>query len=169
VTVDAAFVVLLVLLALAVAAAWWKGRLPLVWAGLKQTGQTLRTMWFRILLGMALGGFIQVLVPNASIAEWLGPSSGLKGILIGSYIGLFVSGGPYVMMPVVASIYESGAGPGPVIALMSGGLLSVQGLITWYIPLLGVRLSVAKYIICLFVPPLIGVAGGAVFQMLKLG
>ncbi|MBI2850884.1 MAG: permease [Chloroflexi bacterium] len=165
---DTALLILLVLLALAIIAAFWKGRWTLVWAGLKQTGRTLKAMWFRILLGMALGGFIQVLVPSASIAEWLGPASGLKGILIGSYVGLFLSGGPYVILPVVAAIYKAGAGAGPVIALLAGGLLSVQGLITWYIPFLGVRLSLAKYVVCLFVPPLVGLAGGAVFGLLNL-
>ena len=166
---DIALLIIIVLLAIAITVAFWKGRWPLVWAGLKQTGYTLQSMWLRILLGMALGGFIQVLVPSASIAEWLGPTSGLKGILIGSYTGLFLSGGPYVILPVVASIYKAGAGAGPVIALLAGGMLSVQGLITWYIPFLGVRLSLAKYIICFFVPPIVGLAGGAVYQLLNLG
>ena len=165
---DVALLVLLVLLTIAIITAFWKGRLPLVWAGLKQSGQTIKSMWFRILIGMTLGGFIQVLVPSTVVAEWLGPTSGLKGILIGSYIGLFISGGPYVILPVIASIYESGAGAGPTIALMTGGLLSIQGLFTWYIPLLGVRLSMAKYVVCLFVPPLVGLAGDAVFQLLNL-
>ena len=166
---DTALFIIIVLLIIAFAATFWKGRWPLILTGLRQTGRTLRSMWFRILLGMMLGGFLQVLVPSASIAEWLGPASGLKGILIGSYIGFFISGGPYVIMPVIASIYGAGAGAGPTIALMTGGLLSVQGLITFYVPMLGVRLSLANYIICLFVPPLVGLAGGAVFHLLNIG
>ena len=167
--IDPAFLILLVLLALAFTGTYLKGRMPLVVTGIKQTGRTLKSMWFRILLGMALGGFIQVVVPSASIAEWLGPSSGLKGILIGSYIGLFVSGGPYMIMPIIASIYQAGAGPGPTIALMTGGLLSIQGLFSFYIPILGVRLSLSNYLVALFVPPLVGLAGGAVFHLLNLG
>lgn len=166
---DIALLILLVLLTISLVAAYWKGRWPLILAGLTQTGHTLRSMWLRILLGMALGGFIQVVVPSASIAHWLGPASGLKGILIGSYIGLFVSGGPYVIMPVIASIYAAGAGAGPTIALMTGGLLGIQGLFTFYIPILGVRLSLANYIVALFVPPLVGLTGGAVFHLLNLG
>ena len=166
---DLALLIMIVLLVFAIAAAFWKGRLPLVWAGLKQTGYTLKSMWLRSLLGMMLGGFIQVLVPSASIAEWLGPASGLKGILIGAYTGFFLSGGPYVVLPVVASIYKAGAGAAPIIALLAGGMLNVQGLITWYIPFLGVRLSLAKYIVAVFVPPLIGMAGGAVYQLLNFG
>jgi len=160
--------ILVTLLMIAIVAALWKGGWQLLWAGLKQTGHTLKSMWFRVLLGMLLGGFIQVLVPTDFIAQWLGPASGLKGILIGSYVGLFVSGGPYVVMPVIAAIYHAGAGPGPIIALLSGGMLAVQGLITWQIPLMGMRLSLAQYIVLLFVPPILGLAGGALYQLLHL-
>jgi uncharacterized membrane protein YraQ (UPF0718 family) len=166
---DFALLILIVLLAIALAAAFWKGRWQLILAGLKQAWNTIRTMWLRIILGMALGGFIQVVIPSASIAHWLGPASGIKGILIGSYIGLFVSGGPYVIMPVIASIYAAGAGPGPTLALMTGGLLGIQGLFTFYIPILGLRLSIANYIVALFVPPLVGLTGGLVFHLLGFG
>lgn len=164
---DIALLILVVLLTMVVTVTFWKGRWQLLWAGLKQTGRTFKSMWLRILLGMTLGGFIQVLVPGALIAEWLGPASGLKGILIGSYVGLFLSGGPYVILPVIAAIYKAGAGAGPIIALLAGGMLSVQGLITWDIPFLGVRLASARYVIGLFVPPILGLAGGAVFQLLN--
>lgn len=166
--IDIALVILIVLLTAAIVAAFWKGRWQLIWSGLKQTGRTFRTMWFRILLGMMLGGFIQVLVPSAAIAEWLGPASGLKGILIGSYVGLFLSGGPYVILPIIAAIYHAGAGPGPIISLLAGGMLAIQGLFAWHIPLLGTRLALAQYVLCLFLPPIIGLAGGAVFQLLNL-
>jgi len=166
--VDPAMKILLVMLAAAIGIATLKGGWPLIRAGLQQTGRTLNSMWFRILLGMALGGFIQVLVPSTLIADWLGPASGLKGILIGSYAGLFLSGGPYVILPVVAAIYEAGAGAGPIISLLSGGLLSVQGLFAFYIPILGLRLSLTQYLVYLFIPPLLGLAGGAVFHLLGI-
>lgn len=165
---DIALLTLIILLTLAIVAAFWQGRWPLLWAGLKQTGRTFRLMWLRILLGIAFGGLIQVLVPRNLIGEWLGPASGLKGILIGSYVGLFVSGGPYVILPVIASIYHAGAGPGQVISLMAGGMLNIQGVITWDIPFFGLRLSLATYIVSLFLPPLIGLAGGALFHLLNL-
>ena len=164
--IDVALLTLIVLLTACIVIALWKGRWSLLWSGLQQAGRSFRMMWARVLLGMLLGGFIQVLIPKELIAQWLGPASGLKGILIGSYIGLFVSGGPYVIMPIIASVYHAGAGPGPVIALLSGGMLAIQGLITWQIPLLGLRLSIAQYIVLLFFPPVLGLAGGALFQIL---
>lgn len=164
--IDTVLLVLITMLTLAIAATYWKGRWVLVWEGIKKAGGTFRMIWFRILLGVTLGGLIQVLLPGPLIAKWLGPAAGIKGILIGSYVGLFLSGGPYVVLPVIASIYKAGASSGAIIALLAGGLLQVQSLISFHIPFLGVRLPLARFIICLMVPPVVGLAGGAIYQLL---
>ncbi len=165
---DISLLILLVMFAIAVTLTLWKGRWQLLWSGLKQTGRTLRGVWFRVLLGMTLGGFIQVLIPSSSIAAWLGPASGLKGILIGSYLGLFLSGGPYMILPIIVAILRAGAGPGQIIALLAGGMLGVQEFITWNVPFLGMRLALSRYIISFSVPPLVGLAGGALYRLLNL-
>lgn len=163
---DISLLVLIVLLSLAVFFAYRKGGLPTVLLGLKQTRNTFKSMWIRILLGITLGGFIQVLIPSALIAEWLGPASGIKGILIGAYVGVFGGGGPYVMLPIIVAIYQAGAGEGPIIALLTGQMLGIQNLLTWQIPLLGSRIALSRYIACLLVPPLVGLAGGAIYQLM---
>jgi uncharacterized membrane protein YraQ (UPF0718 family) len=133
--------------------------------GLKRSGQLINTVWLRLLLGFTLGGLIQVLIPRAVIAKWLGKTSGLKGILIGSYIGIIMPGGPWVSFPLIASIYKAGAGVGPVIALLTGrAVLSIQMMILWQIPFLGIEIPIAKFIACLLLPPLVGLAGAALFQ-----
>ncbi len=152
---------------LAIVAAFWKGRWQLVISGFKQASRTVRLIWLRLLLGITLGGLIRVLIPSTLIAEWLGPASGLKGILIGSYTGLLMGGGPYVTLPIVASIYTAGAGVGPTIALLaSTSLVSLQPLFTWQIPFLGTKIALIRYIVCLFIPPFIGLAGNAIYQLL---
>ncbi|MBI2979379.1 MAG: hypothetical protein HYY41_00870 [Chloroflexi bacterium] len=165
---DLSLLILLVMMLMAIVIAFWKGRWQLLISGFKRAAFTLKTMWLRILLGMVLGGLIQVLVPTALIAEWLGPASGLKGILIGSYAGIIVvGGGPYVTLPILLSLYRAGAGVGPIIALLASvNLLSMQGLFVWQIPFLGTKLSLTRYFISLFIPPLIGLAGGAIYQIL---
>ena len=127
----------------------------------------MNAVWLRLLLGFTLGGLVRVLIPSALIAKWLGQTSGLKGILIGSYIGVIMLGGPYVTLPVIASIYSAGAGVGPVIALLTGPtLLGIQMLVVWQIPFLGVEIPLARYIACLLIPPLVGLAGAAVFRIM---
>jgi uncharacterized membrane protein YraQ (UPF0718 family) len=104
------------------------------------------------------------------IAKWLGRTSGLKGILIGSYISIIMPGGPWVSFPVIASIYKAGAGVGPVIALLTGrSVLGIQMLVLWQIPFLGLEIPLAKYIACLVIPPIVGLAGAAVFRKIPMG
>lgn len=163
---DKTLLLLGALVVIAVIAALSIGGWHLTFDGLKQTGQLLNTVWLRLLLGFTLGGLVQVVIPSELIAKWLGHTSGLKGILIGSYIGVLMPGGPYVSLPVIASIYRAGAGIGPIIALLTGrALLGIQLLVVWQIPFLGVGIPLAKYIACLFIPPLVGLAGAAVFRM----
>ncbi len=127
---DKTLLVMAALVLIAVAVASSTGGWQLALDGLKQAGQLANTVWLRLLLGFTLGGLIQVLIPKALIAKWLGHTSGLKGIFIGSYIGIIMPGGPFVSLPVIASIYRAGAGVGPVIALLTGrGLLGIQMLL----------------------------------------
>ncbi len=164
---DITLVVLITLLVVAVVAAFWKGGWQLTGLGLVQAGRLIETVWLRLLIGLTLGGLIQVLIPRAVIARWLGPTSGIKGIIIGSYTGIILGGPPYVCLPVVASLYVAGAGAGPIIALLTGNsLLGIQNLIAWQIPFLGVGIPLSKYIVCLFVTPIVGFVGSLVFKLL---
>ncbi len=164
---DKTLLFLVVLVLIAAAATFWKGRWQLLFSGFKQTANIFKSMWFRILLGITFGGFIQVLIPGPLVAEWLGPASGLKGILIGSYVGIIMSGPPFVMLPIIASIYKAGAGVGPIIALLTGqGLIGLEMLIVWQIPFFGVELPLARYIVSLFIPPFAGLVGAAVFRLM---
>ena len=164
---DTTFLFLVALVLMAAAVAFWRGGLDLTLLGLTRAGDLVQSVWLRLVLGFTLGGLVRVLIPSALIARWLGHTSGLKGILIGSYIGIIVPGGPYVTMPIIASIYSAGAGVGPVIALLTGrGLLGIQVLIVWQIPFLGMEISLARYLACLFVPPLVGLIGAAVFRFI---
>jgi uncharacterized membrane protein YraQ (UPF0718 family) len=166
--IDVALVVLCALVLLALALSLWKGGWQLTFSGLTRSVQIVEKVWLRLLLGFFLGGCIQVLIPKELVSKWLGSGSGLKGIFIGSYLGIFAAGGPYVWMPVVASIYKSGANIGPVISMITArGILGFQMLVVWQIPFFGVELSMARYIPCLAVPPIVGLLGQAVFSTLN--
>ena len=148
-----------------IAVVWRGGWAQLVMA-LKQAGRTMRMVWPRLLMGLTLGGLIQVLIPTSLVVQWLGPASGLKGILIGAYLGILLTGGPFVQLPIIASIYQAGAGAGPVIALLTAGnLLSLPMFFSWHIPFFGFRLASAQYIVALVAAPLIGLLGALVFRV----
>jgi hypothetical protein len=47
-------------------------------------------------------------------------------------------------------------------------MLSLPSILTWEIPFLGAKIAVTRYLVCFFVPPLIGLAGAAVYQLLTM-
>ncbi len=166
---DITLLILILMVAIAIVTALWKGRWRLIALGFKQAGHTFQSVWLRVLIGFTLGGLIMVLIPDTLIADWLGPASGLKGILVGSYAGIFLTGGPYVALPIIASIYAAGAGIGPTIALLTAmNLISLELLIVWWIPYFGAKIALARYVICLCITPLAGLAGAAIYQLLNL-
>ena len=163
---DIGLIILVILVLAALVFSFLKGGWQLTFLSLTKAGGLFEKIWFRLLLGFLLGGFIQVLIPRSLVAKWLGAESGLKGILIGSYVSMFSTGGPFVWLPIVASIYRSGADIGPVLSLVTArGILSIQMLVIWQIPFFGVELSLSRYIPCLFIPPIVGLLGRAIFRV----
>ncbi len=147
--------------------ALWRGGYKLIISGFKQAIRNLQSVWLPLIFGFTLGGLVKVLIPESAIAEWIGPASGLKGILIGSYAGVIMGGGPYVNLPIITAIYTAGAGVGPVIAMLSSSnLLGLQGLFVWQIPFLGAKIAIVRYVVCLFVPPFIGFTGSLIYKLL---
>jgi uncharacterized membrane protein YraQ (UPF0718 family) len=165
---DLSLIILVAFVLAAMFAAFLKGGWVLIIDGLRKSYETLRTMWWRVLLGILLGGFIQVLIPKTLVAEWIGPASGITGILIGSFAGMIITGGAFVVIPVIASIYTAGASAGPIIALITAAnLVRIQGIFIWEIPFFGTRIALTRYVICLFIPPIVGLTGGTLFRLVS--
>ncbi|MFH1490858.1 MAG: permease [Pseudomonadota bacterium] len=163
---DISLILLTVLVITALFTAFKRGRWPLIREGLGKSAGTLRMMWWRVLLGIILAGFVQMLIPRTLIAEWIGPASGLTGILIGTFAGMIMTGGAFVVMPVIASVYTAGAAAGPIIALITAANLTrVQGLFVVEIPFFGTRIALSRYLISLCMPPLVGLAGSLLFRL----
>ncbi|MDP2646965.1 MAG: permease [Desulfobacterales bacterium] len=165
--IDSSLFIVSALILIAAAISFFIGGWQRVISGLTQGVLLMDKVWLRLLLGIVFAGLLQELVPHEGVAKWLGPTSGLKGILIGSYLGVFMTNAPYVKVPLIMSLYAAGAGIGPVIALLVGGEgLALQSLFVWQIPFLGVGISLSRYVVFLFIPPVVGVAGAAVYRLL---
>src|SRR6185437_2642042 len=72
----------------------------------------------RVLLdvGVVGSGFVAEALPNEWIAPWLGPESGLLGVVIATLGGALTPGGPVVGFSIGAAALKSGAGAPQVIA-----------------------------------------------------
>ncbi len=160
---NGTLLVLLGLLAALVVLARLRGGDPLLLEGL---GNGVRLLLrYAPLVGVSFlaAGLAGVLIPSEWARETLGEESGLRGILIAAGAGVITPAGPYVAFPIAAVRVRSGAAAGPVVAFVTGwALLALHRFVAWEIPILGWRLAVLRYGVCLVLPVLAGLLARAV-------
>ena len=140
-----------------------RGREPFM-TGLEASGRSLLQFTPLLIAIFLTIGYAEVLIPRELIASWLGSGSGARGILVGTAIGAITPGGPFVSFPLAATLYESGAGIGPMVAFItSWGLLSLSRFpMEWAI--VGPRLTLARMASSLILPPLAGFIANLLFR-----
>ncbi|HMJ54727.1 MAG TPA: permease [Polyangiaceae bacterium] len=134
----------------------------------RSTGRLLRSVWIELALGFILAGLVDVVVPTAVLVEWLGTERSGRGILIAWGAGLVIPGGPYVLFPIMANLFGKGVAAGPLIALISAKtLVSPIRMLTYEAPLLGWPITLARFVPGVLVPPLLGIVGQWLFDLLS--
>ena len=145
--------------------AFWRGReLPL--AGLKAGGRTLWRNLPVLLLGFAIAGLAQVLIPKEWITRWLGGQSGFRGVLIGCVLGGLVPGAPYATFPLVASLYQAGASLGAVVGFVTAWALWSISRLPVEIALIDSKAALVRYALTFVVPPIAGLLANAIANVL---
>jgi uncharacterized membrane protein YraQ (UPF0718 family) len=133
--------------------------------GLLAGGRLLRGVAPELLLGFALAGLVDVLIPSATMVRWLGAESSGRGILIGWGVGLIIPGGPYMFFPVAATLFRQGAAPAALLTLITAKtLISPIRMLTYEAPVLGWPLTLARLVPGLLLPPLVGLLGGLLYR-----
>lgn len=83
----------------------------------------------------------------------------MRGILLAAGAGALTPSGPFVAMPLAAVLARGGAGPGPLVAYVTGwALLALHRLLAWEMPMLGVRFALLRWSVSLALPVLAGLA-----------
>jgi len=116
-----------------------------------------------ILLGVAISTavFLARVWQTGFLANYRDYRANLgRGILLGWAAGLLIPGGPYLVFPIIANLFQKGAAPGPVISLLTAKtLVSPIRMLTYEAPLLGWPLTLARFIPGVLLPPVMGVIG----------
>lgn len=145
------------------AVAWWRGGMPLVRDGLGNGARMILDSGLLVVVSFLAAGLAQVLIPREWLPRALGVDSGLRGILLATGAGLLTPSGPFVAIPIAAAMGASGAATGPLVAYVSGwGLLAVHRLVAWEIPILGTRLALTRWGVCLVLPVIAGLLARAI-------
>jgi uncharacterized membrane protein YraQ (UPF0718 family) len=156
---DTSLIILLALTVIALLIALVRDP-QLVVRGFQSSGRLLQSVWLELALGFVLAGLLDVLIAPPVLSRWMGSERLGRGILVGWAAGLVMPGGPYLVFPVVANLFRSGAAPGPLIALLTAKtLVSPVRMLTYEAPLLGWPLTLARLIPGVLLPPALGWLG----------
>ncbi|MCJ7715840.1 MAG: permease [Anaerolineales bacterium] len=135
----------------------WKEGSNTVKRGGTLAWETTKQNALLILLAFIIVGFVNVLSPDKYVKAWIGPNTGLIGILLAEIIGMFLPGGPYVVFPLIAILFEAGAGIAPVITLITSWATQSILTISFELPFMGWRFSVLRWGIGLAIPLTAGI------------
>ena len=124
--------------------------------GAELAWQTTKQNALLIILAFIIVGFVNILSPEEFVKTWIGPESGWTGILLAEFMGMLLPGGPYVVFPLIAILFEAGAGLAPVITLITSW--STQSLLSigFEIPFMGWRFTLIRWGSGLLIPLLAG-------------
>jgi len=107
----------------------------------------------RIGAGVIGSGFIAEILPKAAVASWIGPGSGLLGVLIATLGGALTPGGPVVGFAIGAAALKSGAGAPQVIAYSTAwALYAIHRLVVWEVPMMPARVVWLRALVSLPLP-----------------
>ncbi len=132
--------------------------------GIREGFQTFKHVWLLLLLALGIAGFLQVLVPHEIVSDYLGPRSGMKGLLIGWGVGAVTPGAPFTILPIAASLLKAGSGIAPVMTMVLSASLGVAVTrVPYEIAFVGWRFAVMRLLACLLLP----LAGGLLVKLLN--
>ncbi len=158
--------IILILIAVACFGLALRKGLPAGIRALRETKENLIRVMPMMLMAMPMATFLAELVPTDIATGWLGPESGFGGLLIASFAGGFIPGGPYASFPLVLTFLKAGAGPAQMVALITGwAVLAVHRIIMWEIPMLGVRFALIRTIASVALPVLCGLLAMALLPL----
>jgi hypothetical protein len=128
------------ILAVLVVVAATRGRSALQ-QGLRDGALDFLRLLPRIGLGVLGSGYIAEMLPRDLIGPWIGPDSGVTGVVVATIGGALTPGGPVVGFSIGAAALKSGAGAPQVIAYSTAwALYAIHRLLIWEVPLMPARI-----------------------------
>jgi len=132
--------------------------------GLKSTGNMLVQLVPLLIFALIVAGMVQVLLPQEMISKWVGAESGFRGLLIGTAMGGFTPGGPFVTMPIAAGLLRAGAGIGTMVAFLTAWSLIAVARLPMELGVMGWKFTLIRLACTFFFPPIAGLIANRLFS-----
>lgn len=107
----------------------------------------------RLAIGIVGSGFLAALLPGDLVRAWLGPDSGLLGLLVATAAGAITPGGPVVGFAIGSTALKTGASLAAVVAYTTAwALFALQRLFIWELPAMPARVVWLRMVVSLPLP-----------------
>jgi len=136
--------------------------------GLKSAGSLLMQIVPLLIFAFIVAGMVQTLVPTEMISKWIGTESGFRGILIGTVVGGFMPGGPYISLPIAAGLLRVGASVGTMVALLTGWSLLAFTRLPLEVGILGWQFTLIRLACTFIFPPIAGLIANTFFSHISV-
>lgn len=144
------------LFAMLFAVYWLHGSLGLGTA-IKTAGVTGGKFLPILFLAFLMMGCVELLLPADLTERWLSDAAGWRGIIIAWIAGALTPAGSVVGLPLIAALSKAGAGLSVLITYMVSLALLSAIRFPMEVGIVGWRLAILRFTVCLFVPPLTGI------------
>ena len=139
-------------------------------AGLSGAAERIVIILPRLAIALITAGFVAKLLPTERIADLIGPTSGLTGILIASVTGGFVPAGPIISFPIVVVLYKAGAGIPQLVAFLTAwSVFAFHRVLIYESTLMGWRFTAVRLTSSLVLPPLSGGLAAGLAMLIRIG
>lgn len=164
---DPSIVIMLVVAIAATGLALSRGGPALATAGAAQGLDLFLRVAPQLIIGFTLAGMVTVLLPAELLGRYVGERSGMPGLAIATFAGAATPGGPFLQFPLVAALVGAGAGVGPMAAYLTAwSLMGWHRIVIYELPLLGTSFTVARVLVSLVLPIIVGLCVPPVLRLL---
>jgi uncharacterized membrane protein YraQ (UPF0718 family) len=120
----------------------------------------------KVLAGCLIGAFVTLLLPREMVARWVGHESGFSGLLIATFFGFLLPGGPITIYPVAGAFLVMGADAGAVVAfIVSWTLIGYTRALVWELPFFGAHFVIWRIVAAVPLPVIAGLFARIVVRM----
>lgn len=110
--------------------------------------------------GCMIGVFSTLLIPREMVARLVGAESGFTGLLIATFAGVIMPGGPVTVYPVAGAFLAVGADVGAALAFVtSWTLLGYARALVWELPFFGTNFVFWRIVVAPAFPLIVGLLG----------
>ena len=112
----------------------------------------------KVLAACLIAALVAVLLPRELVSRWVGAESGFLGLLVGTFAGVILPGGPITIFPVASAFIAVGADVGVAVAFItSWTLLGFSRALVWELPIFGLDFVIWRSIVAVPLPLIAGI------------